>query len=103
MTVSDWVSNGRYPNPVMRVGREARRTVWLQFGEVPSDSDRLIGLMDSPELANAVVTAVNAAYELGAYFQSEAATAPDDAHTAWVLALLRPVLDTGLDAGRFED
>lgn len=43
-----------------RTGRKVGRTVYLQTGPEPSDSDLLIGLMDTPELARTVVDAVNA-------------------------------------------
>lgn len=44
----------------LRTGRKVGRTLYEQRGPHPSDSDPLIGLMDTPELAQQVVTAVNA-------------------------------------------
>ena len=42
-----------------RVGRRVGRTVYAQFGADPADTDVLIGLMDSPALADEVVAAHN--------------------------------------------
>ena len=42
-----------------RVGRKVGRTIYIQEADQPSDEDRLIGLMDTPELAELVVAAVN--------------------------------------------
>jgi len=42
-----------------RVGRHVGRTIYEQSGDEPGDDDRLIGLMDTPELARIVVDAVN--------------------------------------------
>ena len=42
-----------------RTGRKVGRTIYRQVGEEPSDDDRLIGVMDTPELAALVVEAVN--------------------------------------------
>lgn len=44
----------------LRTGRKVGRTLYEQRGPHPSDSDPLIGLMDTPELAQRVVNAVNA-------------------------------------------
>jgi predicted urease superfamily metal-dependent hydrolase len=46
---------------VWRVGRKVGRTVYVQAGVEPTDRDRLVGLMDTAELARRVVDAVNAA------------------------------------------
>jgi hypothetical protein len=43
-----------------RVGRKVGRTIYIQSGDTPSDGDELIGLMDSIELAQEAVDAVNA-------------------------------------------
>lgn len=43
-----------------RNGRKVGRTIYAQAGLEPSDDDRLIGLMDTPELAAEAVTAHNA-------------------------------------------
>ena len=42
-----------------RVGRRVGRTVYLQLGAEPSDSDPLIGMLDTPALAELAVNAVN--------------------------------------------
>jgi hypothetical protein len=39
------------------------RTIYLQAGDAPSDDDALIGVMDTPELAQIVVAAVNSFQE----------------------------------------
>jgi hypothetical protein len=36
-----------------RTGRHAGRTIYVQLTAIPSDDDPLIGLMDTPELAQA--------------------------------------------------
>lgn|SRR5262245_33040231 len=47
----------------LRVGRRVGRTIYVQLGPQPSDSDPLIGVMDTPALAAAVVAAVNASVD----------------------------------------
>lgn len=42
-----------------RTGRKVGRTIYAQVGKKPSDRDVLIGMMDSPLLATAVVVAHN--------------------------------------------
>lgn len=42
---------------VWRTGRKVGRTIYAQLGTEPSDDDPLIGVMDTPELAAAVVAA----------------------------------------------
>jgi hypothetical protein len=42
-----------------RTGRKIGRTIYLQAGPEPSDEDRLIGVMDTPELAAIAVQSVN--------------------------------------------
>ena len=44
-----------------RTGRKVGRTIYAQPGADPSDEDILIGLMDTPKLAHAVVVEHNAA------------------------------------------
>lgn len=44
---------------VLRTGRKVHRTIYEQQGEQPSDDDPLVGVMDTPELAQAVVQAYN--------------------------------------------
>lgn len=59
-----------------RVGRSVGRTLYRQVAEEPSQQDELIGLMDTPELAQQVVDAIHA--QLG--LTPEAA--------AWLLTLV---------------
>lgn len=47
----------------LRTGRKVGRTIYVQHGEQPSDDDQLVGMMDTPALATAVVGAVNYAGE----------------------------------------
>lgn len=42
-----------------RVGRTVGRTIYRQLGDDPSKSDELVGLMDTRELAELVVAALN--------------------------------------------
>lgn len=42
-----------------RVGRQVGRTIYLQLGDEPSDRDALIGVMDTKQLAQDAVDAVN--------------------------------------------
>lgn len=44
---------------IWRVGRKLGRTIYIQKGDEPSDDDQFIGVMDTPELAQIVVVAVN--------------------------------------------
>jgi hypothetical protein len=44
---------------LLRVGRKVGRTIYAQVGTEPSDDDRLIGVMDTPQLAEEAVRAVN--------------------------------------------
>lgn len=43
----------------LRVGRKLGRTLYIQDGDNPADTDELIGYMDSAEYAARVVAAVN--------------------------------------------
>jgi hypothetical protein len=43
----------------LRTGRKVERTLYIQVGDQPSDDDRLIGMVDTPELAETIVRAVN--------------------------------------------
>jgi hypothetical protein len=47
-----------------RVGRKVGRTIYRQLGDQPSDDDPLIGVMDTPEDAFLVVSAVNGRAEV---------------------------------------
>lgn len=40
-----------------RTGRRAFRTIYIQDGAEPSDTDRLIGMMDTPETARLAAAA----------------------------------------------
>ena len=42
-----------------RPGRKLGRTLYLQVGDNPGYDDKLVGMMDTPELANLVIHAVN--------------------------------------------
>lgn len=42
-----------------RTGRKVGRTIYAQYGPEPADSDPLIGVMDTPELADEAVTCHN--------------------------------------------
>jgi hypothetical protein len=46
-----------------RTGRKVGRTIYAVVGEQPSDDDKLIGLMDTAEIADEVVRAHNACLE----------------------------------------
>lgn len=45
----------------LRQGRKVGRTLYEQIGPEPSDDDRLVGLVDSSELARVIVLAVEIA------------------------------------------
>lgn len=45
---------------VYRVGRKVGRTIYRQLGDKPSDSDSLVGVMDTKVLAQAAVIGLNA-------------------------------------------
>jgi hypothetical protein len=42
-----------------RTGTSVGRTIYIQSGDVPSKQDKLIGMMDTPAMADLVVVAVN--------------------------------------------
>lgn len=48
-----------------RTGRKVGRTIYAQVGEQPSDEDVLIGVMDTPRLAEEAANAHNAALRQG--------------------------------------
>lgn len=52
--------------PIWRTGRKVGRTIYIQTGKEPGDcgEDQLIGMMDSRDLAQLVVDAVNHFYEI---------------------------------------
>lgn len=87
---------GPDPRPALRVGRKVGRTVYQQLGDLPSDSDRLIGLMDTRGYAEGVVAAVNAAGPLRWALERMLERDPADELAAEALLWLRPVLDSGL-------
>ena len=41
------------------MGRKAGRTIYLQHGAEPGEFDRLIGMVDTPQLASFLVEAAN--------------------------------------------
>jgi len=43
----------------LRQGRKVGRTIYVQAKAEPSDDDQLVGLMDTPKLARALVDAFN--------------------------------------------
>jgi hypothetical protein len=45
--------------PAWRTGRKVGRTIYFQRGPEPSDDDPLVGVMDTPALAEAVVRGLN--------------------------------------------
>lgn len=47
------------PRAPWRIGRKVGRTIYVQVGDHASDDDHLIGMMDTPELAQVVVNSVN--------------------------------------------
>lgn len=53
------------PFPRWRVGRKVGRTIYQQTGPEPDDTDPLIGVMDTPELAALAVEAVNRCGSVG--------------------------------------
>jgi hypothetical protein len=56
------INAGLYPmQNLWRVGRKVGRTIYAQIGSDPSDDDALIGMMDTPSLAEAAVAGHNAA------------------------------------------
>lgn len=44
---------------VLRQGRKVGRTLYQQMGDMASDDDPIVGLVDTPELAAFIVEAVN--------------------------------------------
>lgn len=49
-----------------RTGRRCLRTIYAQYGEVASDTDQIVGLVDSAELASFLARAANVQLEQGA-------------------------------------
>lgn len=49
---------------IWRTGRKVGRTIYEQRGDEPSDEDELIGVMDTIELAEEAVVAINASRTL---------------------------------------
>lgn len=47
----------------LRQGRRVGRTLYEQQGPEPSATDPIIGMVDTPELAEEIVTAVNTRHE----------------------------------------
>lgn len=48
-----------YATAEWRTGRSVGRTIYAMRGGIPSDTDPLIGVMDTPQLARAAVEAHN--------------------------------------------
>lgn len=90
------LSERRYARRVLRAGRKVGRTIYWQVGGEASDSDPLIGVMDTRMLAAGVVDAVNAAWELTEHFEAELRRDPDNGEAQWALSLLRPIWAGGL-------
>lgn len=57
----DFTAPLTYWGTKVRVGRQARRTLYFQIGHEPSDRDQLIGMVDSEPLAAFLADAANAA------------------------------------------
>lgn len=47
----------------LRIGRRVGRTIYIQRGEEPSDEDSLVGLVDTRDLAQLIVEAVNGRFK----------------------------------------
>ncbi len=78
---------------VLRTGRKLGRTIYLQTGPEPADTDPVIGMLDTREYAAGVVAAVNAAWLLTEWFTHQAALGDEDA-ARW-LELGRPIWAAG--------
>jgi hypothetical protein len=52
---------GFFADRRLRVGRKVGRTLYVQDGAEPSDADRLIGIVDTPDLAAEIARRWNAA------------------------------------------
>jgi len=48
-----------YSKLIWRVGRKVGRTIYAQLQEIPNDSDPLIGVLDTTELAKEAVQSHN--------------------------------------------
>jgi hypothetical protein len=57
--VKDAEEPGPLPGRRYRTGMHLGRTVYLMTGPEPSKQDELIGVMDTPELGEMVVAALN--------------------------------------------
>lgn len=83
-----------------RTGRTVGRTIYIQAADDPSKDDHLVGLMDTPELAERVVQALNTAAR-------PIAVDPDDAATvervAKVLFLTRYPGSEAFDKARRDE
>jgi hypothetical protein len=42
-----------------RVGRKAKRTIYVQLGDLASNDDTLIGIADTPEIAAVLIEGAN--------------------------------------------
>lgn len=57
--MTDYLRPGQRLRSV-RTGRKVGRTLYIQLGKEPADSDPIVGLVDTPELAALICKAVNA-------------------------------------------
>ncbi len=88
-----------------RTGRRVGRTIYMQTGLEPSDSDVLIGLMDTTELARKAVAAVRGGAAADRERLERAYDLTDHAASAWrdspvtslVIRWLHPELGRVLD------
>lgn len=88
-----------------RTGRKVGRTIYLQTGPEPSDSDPLIGVMDTPELARKAVAAIRGGAAADRERLERAYDLTDHAASAWrdspvtslVIRRLHPELGRVLD------
>lgn len=67
-----------------RVGRKVGRTIYRQLGDKPHDHDPLIGVMDTPELAERAVLAIYAV-TLIADYPTEQRNPDGDEQAAWAM------------------
>lgn len=74
---------------LFRTGRKVGRTVYV-VAEGPPEADVLVGLMDSPELAEALVCAANTVVVLFDLLQGRLESDTQDATASYVLSVLEP-------------
>lgn len=61
MGISDLVTKHATTAPAvkLRTGRHLGRTLYLQVSDHPTDSDRFLGILDSPEIATLIMVEIN--------------------------------------------